>query len=341
MKKNFAVLLCAALAFAASAAGTPLTAATSAKTFAAAQKRNAKDGILVYFYGPDWDVRSTEMLKTFWDNADIKKACGDAVMVAAPIYQDPSEKEHKLAQEARAGMRVPHIYSYPAVVMMSSNGEVYYILTGDEILADTATVAATIAEKLKLERERKDLRAKANKAKGIEKAKLLGQIAETYGEDLFGENDDHVPHADSSNVKKVKNALIKELKACDPNGETPYAKQLEFDVYKVVTNQTHKDHDNPNKVVLSPADAFALAKKLAIDDKTTYRPLQRQKILAAVAAYLRRTDRNDSRIMTLYKEIIRINPNNEWASFARESDRVWGNGTLAAETQHKKKKKHK
>lgn len=66
MKKIFTVI------FALCLAGTSAFAAIQVKNFAAAQKRAPKDGILVYFYGPDWDARSTAMLKTFWGNADVK-----------------------------------------------------------------------------------------------------------------------------------------------------------------------------------------------------------------------------------------------------------------------------
>lgn len=315
LKKIFIAALC--LIF----AGTSAFAAVSCKTFALAKKRAAKDGVLVYFYGPNWDDRSTKMLKSFWENAEIRNACGDAALVAAPVYQSPSEKEKKRAQEILAGMKVPHIFSYPAIVMCDADGRKYYILQGDEILAETKTVAETIKQKLALFRKQKSLLKKAEKAKGVEKAKL-------YGEALLEGIDP--PHD-----------ALKIIKASDPAGETPYAKRLEFDVYKIITDHTHKDPDAPEKKLMSPDDAFALVKKLAIDDETTYLPEQRQELLASCAAYLRRVNTSDKRIPQLHKKIREIDPDSVWASFAEQSEIIWLNADKKSSAKKEKRGRKK
>ena len=310
-KKFFIALLC--LIF----AGTSAFAAFSAKTFAAAKKRNPKDGIIVYFYGPDWDVRSTKMLKTLWESSEIKNACGDASMLSVPVYQEPNEKQKKNAKTIREGMKVPHIFSYPAIVMFTEEGEKYYILQGDEIFEDKAEVAETIKAKLKLFRERKAILKKAERAKGIEKAKL-------YGEALL------------EGIEPPANAL-KTIKANDPKGETPYAKRLEFDVFKLLTDQTYKDPDKPDKVLIKPDAAIALVTKLAIEDETTYLPEQRQELLACCAAYLRRLNKTDSRIKTLHKKILEIDPDSVWADFVKDSEAQW----MGVEKKKDKKEKRR
>jgi len=313
MKKIFTVI------FALCLAGTSAFAAIQVKNFAAAQKRAPKDGILVYFYGPDWDARSTAMLKTFWGNADVKNACGDAAMLAVPVYQNPSEKEKKREQDARGGMKVPHIYSYPAIVMCDEDGRKYYILQGDEIFADTKQVAETIKTKLALFRKQKSILQKANKAKGLEKAKLYGQAM------LEG-------------IDYPANAL-KVFKEFDPKGETPYAKRIQFDVFKIITDKIHTDPDKPELKMIPPDEAFALVKKLAIDDAETYLPWQRQELLAACAAYLRRQNKGDPRIKTLHQKIREIDPDSVWASVASESEKIWGNGSSSGKNDKKKKRK--
>lgn len=332
IKKFFIAVLC--LIFAVASAG----AAVQAKTFAVAKKKNNKDGILAYFYGPDWDARGTAMLKTFWNSPEIKAACGDGVMIAVPVYQKPSEKDKKREQEIRAGMRVPHIYSYPAVVMYAAGGdEIHYILTGTEIFQELPKVAATISEKLKLARERKALWARASKAKGADKAKILTQIAESYGEAIFADPDDHIAHIDKNSLKKVKGEILKQLAG---TGDERLAKQLNFDVYKLITDKTHKDPDKPDLQLMSRDDAVALVKKLAIDDAETYRPDQRQKLIASCAAYLRREDKDDKRIPPLLKKIIEIDSKNVWASFAEESSRIWhGGGNDDKSKKNKKSRK--
>ncbi|MBR6797346.1 MAG: hypothetical protein IKM45_01485 [Opitutales bacterium] len=311
LKKIFIALLC--LVF----TGTSAFAAFSAKTFAAAKKRNPKDGIIVYFYGPDWDVRSTKMLKTLWESSEIKNACGDASMLSVPVYQEPNEKQKKNAKAIREGMKVPHIFSYPAIVMFTEEGEKYYILQGDEIFEDKAEVAETIKAKLKLFRERKAILKKAERAKGVEKAKL-------YGDALL------------EGIEPPANAL-KIIKASDPKGETPYAKRLEFDVFKLLTDQTYKDPDKPDKVLIKPDAAVALVTKLAIEDETTYLPEQRQELLACCAAYLRRLDKTDSRIKMLHKKILEIDPDSIWADFVKDSEARW----LGVEKKKDKKEKRR
>lgn len=300
-------------------AGTTAFAAFSAKTFAAAQKRDPKDGILVYFYGPDWDVRSTKMLKTLWENPEIKKACGDSAVLSFPVYQDPNEKQKKNAKIIREGMKIPHIFSYPAIVMYTSEGQKYYIIQGDEIFEETGKVAETIKAKLKLYREQKAILKKAERAKGLEKAKL-------YGEAML-EGIDYPQDA------------LKVIKANDPTGELPYAKRLEFDVFTIITEKTYKDPDKPDKVLIAPDAAVALVTKLAIEDETTYLPWQRQELLAAAAGYLRRLDKTDARIKTLHKKILEIDSDSMWAAFVKDSDALWINPDKKGDKKEKRRKK--
>lgn len=328
MKKFFALMLC--LVLAGPAAGPQLFAAKAVKTYAAAQKSAGKDGILVYCYGPDWNPRSVAMLKSLWESAELKRAAGDAAMVAAPFYQNPSDKERNAAQETRKGLREPFIFSFPAILMISQGGETYYIVTGKEIYAGKEAVAATIAEQLAHERERKELRAQANKAKGVEKAKLLGKYAETYGEAIFTERDEKVACVDMGTLNRIRNELIKEIKACDPNDETNYVKQLEFDIFTTFSKKTF-----PKEEKISPDEAYDFVKKNVVENEASYRPAQRQKLIAACASYLRRKDKNDKRIPAMLRRIVKIDSENEWASFAREFDRIWLGGTAF----EKKKKK--
>ena len=311
MKKFLTVLLLLCLA------GTPLFAAFAAKTFEAAKKRDPKDGILVYFYGADWDFRSKEMLKSFWGDAEIKKACGNAAMLAVPVFQNPSEKQQERVREIRRGLKVPHIYSYPAVVMCDEKGRKYYILQGDEILADTKTVAATIREKIDLFRKQKEILQKAERAKGLAKAKL-------YGEAML-EGIDYPEDA------------LKIIRENDPKGETPYAKRLEFSVFKLITDKTYRDPDKPEAKMISTDEACELVKKLAVDDETTYLPWQRQELLSACVAYLRRTDKTDPRIKAINKKIREIDPDSVWASVADQTEEIW----LGKSADGKKKKRRR
>jgi hypothetical protein len=132
---------------------------------------------------------------------------------------------------------------------------------------------------------------------------------------------------------------LKVLKANDPQRELPYTKRIEFDVFKLITEKTYKDPDKPDAQMITPDAAFTLATKLAIEDETTYLPWQRQELLAAAAAYLRRVDKTDARIKTLHKKILEIDPNSVWAAFVKDSDELWINPGKKSDKKEKRRRK--
>lgn len=179
MKKLLLALLCPLCVT------TLLPAAQKASTFEDALKKAKADGIVAFCYGPDWNMRSVGMVGTFWKDKRTEKACGDAVMIAIPFYQRPTPsnlKEQNKVQGSFKRVRVNHDFrSFPAVCMMDRTGRVYAQLCGTDDLGtdedDFAKGIENIAAKLDAFRRQTDLLAQAEKAQGVEKAKLLGQAA--------------------------------------------------------------------------------------------------------------------------------------------------------------------
>lgn len=213
MKKLLPAILCSLCATAL------LSAAQKASTFDDALKKAKDDGIVAFCYGPDWNTRSTSMVNTFWKNKLTEKACGDAVMIAIPFYQRPTPsnlKEQNKIQGNFKRVKVNNKFrSFPAVCMMDRTGRVYAQLCGTDELGteenDFAKGQENIAAKLAAFRRQTELLAQADKAQGVEKAKLLGE----------------------SSVLGVypMDGVAEAIKNLDPQGQTGYYQRLTYDAF--------------------------------------------------------------------------------------------------------------
>lgn len=216
MKKLLLATLCALCSL---SVAPLLQAAQKASTFEDALKKAKADGIVAFCYGPDWNMRSTNMVNTFWKSKLTEKACGDAVMIAIPFYQRPTPaniKEQNKIQGSFKRRRVNHDFrSFPAVCMMDRTGRVYAQLCGTDDLGtdddDFAKGIDNITAKLEAFRRQSELLAQAEKAQGIEKAKLLGQ-ASTLGI--------YAPEGAAEAIKSL-----------DPQDQTGYYQRLTYDPF--------------------------------------------------------------------------------------------------------------
>ncbi len=174
--KNLLATLLAAVAFLSPAAD----AAQRAKTYSEALDKAGDDGIIAYCYGPDWNKRSVRMLKSFWETPATELAAGNAVMVAVPYYQDKTAEGAYEAAEIRGGLREPHFGICPTVFLISKTGTIYATLSGMDDLGDEKGElgAQNIRKKLAEFRRQQELLAKAEGSSGIERAKLLGEVAD-------------------------------------------------------------------------------------------------------------------------------------------------------------------
>lgn len=295
---GFFFVLCIFLALFAS---TPVFAAREVKNFDVAKKIAPADGIIVFLYGANWDKRGTAMLKTLWEKK-IKPAAGNAAVIDLPVYQNPTEREKKKAAEKWCGWRTPKIFSYPCIVMLSDKAHKYAIIQGSDILDDPDKVVALFKAKLELYRKQAKLVSQAEKAKGLRKAELYGQASCILGIDPPFE-------------------ALKRIKESDPKGETPYAKRLEFDVYKLMVDEQYFNDKEPEKKMMSVQEGLDRLKKLTSDD--TYLPWQKQEMYGATTGFLRRQKYDNAKLKKLYEEMIAIDPDSEWANYAKESIRLW------------------
>ena len=142
------------------------------------------EGVIAYCYGPDWNARSTRMLKSFWKSSGTKSAAGGAIMIAVPFYQNPHDE--KVAEDAakaiiiQGSMPAPPLTVCPSVMMFDKTGRNYAKLIGSDFLGDESGSLGqrNISVKLAALKKQQELLEQAKNESGAEKAKLLSATCE-------------------------------------------------------------------------------------------------------------------------------------------------------------------
>ncbi len=218
--KSLLATLLAAVALLAPAAD----GAQRAKTYSEARDMAGEDGIVVFCYGPDWNKRSVRMLKSFWEKTETEEAAGDAVLLAAPFFQDKSSPEYDELREVSQGLKEPPFCVCPALLMIDKDGVVYSTMTGMDYFGDENGELAreNIREKLALLRKQTELMHKASAAEGLEKAKLLGEVADLgikAPDGIVGMIEQADPQDESGQVRRNKHSargfMYKQLETTD------------------------------------------------------------------------------------------------------------------------------
>lgn len=161
--------------------GSVAIAAQRAATFDEALEKAGTDGVIAYCYGPDWNKRSVQLLDTFWKSAAAEEAAGNAVMVAVPFYEKESAKGAEDAASIRGSMSAPPFHVCPTVMFFDKNGRKYADFQGADYLgADDACQEGVrnIAKYVQALRKQQELMAAAAPLIGVEKAKLLAEVAD-------------------------------------------------------------------------------------------------------------------------------------------------------------------
>lgn len=191
----------------------PLGAATIAKTYDEASASVTDDGYVLFVYGKGWDRTAESLCRKMMNDPAVQQAAGSATFILTPFYQQATE-EQKTEQSVYWGaLAIPNVFSaetYPALLMYDKNGRHYASVRGPVLLRGTAE---EVAEEVKRRREgmykQRDLLLQAEKASGVEKARLLGQASIIP--------DIYQPH-------KVR----EQIKALDPQDQSGFNRSLAF-----------------------------------------------------------------------------------------------------------------
>lgn len=204
----FLLSLCAAVM-----AAPVAQAAQTAENYEQAKSMVTDDGYILFIYGKGWDKKGDTQCRRLMADPAIQKAAGNAVMILAPLLQFPDDAG-KAEMKAVAGDLVyPSAsakISYPAIVMYSKTNRRYAFICGpDMVKNDVKAIAARMEKHLAALHKQDALLAKADAAKGGEKAKLLFEAS-------------HV--TDAEPIDKI----INEIKKADPKDESGYVAAQEY-----------------------------------------------------------------------------------------------------------------
>lgn len=259
-------------------------------TFQDALSAAGDDGVIAFCYGPDWNQRSVRMLKSFWNTENLEKATGQAMLVAVPIYENPSPEQEEEANRISAGMPPVPFSVCPTVMMVDKNGTMYANLPGSDFLGDEkgATGIQNIAQKLAAHRKAVELMNKAATLQGVEKAKVLGEIGELPIEKPSG--------------------LVDMLKEADPKDTTGLIRRNEHSALQFLYKQMDtKDGFLKQDFHTTLKDLMVESMKIVND--TALRTEDRQAAYCLLIGQARREEGGSKRLKDMINANMKIDPN--------------------------------
>lgn len=155
------------------------SAATRVANYEKAQRHLTDDGYLLFIYGRDWDKRGEEVISELYNDPDIEKAAGKAVMIKVPMPDSMQEKEAAKLSDIIGKLPLPHAHSnhaFPAIAMYDKSGKLMTVICGQPMVYPTpSSIARIISVRRNGMARQQELLSAAEKCSGEEKAKLLLQ----------------------------------------------------------------------------------------------------------------------------------------------------------------------
>ena len=267
----------------------PIASASAAThtDFPAARKaaQDAGRDIAVIFLGSDWQDASRRFDRSVIADPKVAAALAAEFEVLRIDAPDRPTEEQQKAAKANRDLKVT-VWNFPALALLDREGRAYASWTG---LADEtpAALLAKLDAGRRIRAHRDAAWAEAEKAAGVEQARLLGRGLAEVDPDLVRGNYDGV---------------LKEIKASDPDDAAGYHRRFTFRMnafFEGTIEPFFKDKEYDQ----------ALEKIAAELKNAAYTTDQRQQILGARFQVLRRMDRKADAEKTL-NEIIRLNATN-------------------------------
>lgn len=309
-----------------------------ALTYSDALAAAGEDGVAVFCYGPDWNMVSTRMLKSFWQTPAVEEATGGAILVAVPFYEDPTPEQKDEAHAAAAGMPAPPFGVCPTVMLFDKDGTRYANMPGADFLGteeDPSVGLKNLREKIAALRKRNELRKKVENLTGIEKAKVLNEIAElpiTAPRDQMAQ-------------------LINDIKEADPTDQSGMVRRNTFSALAFLYEQ------------MNTKDGFLLAdfvpdyRKMTVDcmkviKDTALREKDRQAAYLLLIGQARREEINGPKFKNLVNACAKLDPNSSYGKLAPILNNTWAtrrivrsrdevSAQIKREREKKKERQHK
>lgn len=294
----------------------PLFAVQKATDLASGQKIVKDSGYALFAYAADWDKKSKKQAEALLASPEVQKALGDRVCIMFPVYEakdmGPIIKEQLGDPKKPGSIRVPESeqfpsLSYPAIYLCRKDGSRWASVWGDVMYeAKPAEVAKVINEFTATHAKVEPLLAKAAKAEGVEKARLLGEACEIARPASLIKSGScmHWPE----NVKDL-------VKKADPENKSGYVTMLSHDTSGYAENNRQK-----------PLEFIAELEKLATGPG--YNTFQKQHFYALAIGLLHRQGKNTpeslARIKELAQKMKALDPKSTLGRSADIAPVVWG-----------------
>lgn len=240
-----------------------LHAGTVAYSYDQAQSSIGEDGYILVAYPDGWDKRGEKTAKRWLASEKVLKAGGDAVFIPIAVPQVMGEEE-KSKQDIMLGklqLPPPRMgpHTYPAIYLMDKTGHWYGLIHGADMRKLSPTkMAKRVQEYVQAGREQKNLLEAAEKAQGVQKARLLGEAS-------------LVP-----NLRPIPD-ILKKIEAADPKDESGHVRRLKYNPWGFAAESAKSKE---------PASYFAKLDAMLKDD--AYTNDQKQKMCATYIGLLRR-----------------------------------------------------
>lgn len=244
------------------------------------------------------------MLKKFWENSNIEKATGDAMLVAAPLYQNPTPEQKEQASMITQGMPAIPFGICPTVMMIDSSGRMYANLPGTDNLGDEngSLAIKNIQEKLEAYRKQKKLMAEANLLNGQQKAIKLGEIAD-------------LPIQQPAD-------LVELIRNADPEDKTGMVRRNEYSPLQFLYRMMHtKDGFLSND--FQPTMKGMSEEAMKVINDTTLRPIDRQAAYCLLIGQARREEGGGKHMKDLINACVKLDPNSVYGKMCLALANMW------------------
>lgn len=269
-----------------------------ADSFTDALLAAGEDGVAVFCYGPDWNMRSLRMLKSFWNTPELEAATGNAILVAVPFYESPTDEQKQEANQAAGGMKPPPFGVCPTVMLFDKDGIKYANLAGTDHLGQEGNFAQgyqNLRDKLAALRKRNELMLKAESMAGAEKAKVLNEVAELPITPPIG--------------------LVEMIKEADPSDSSGMVRRNTFKARDFLYEQMHtKDGFLSPDLIIDFREMEAACMKIIKDE--SLRPEDRQAAYLLLIGQNRRLDNTGPKLKTLIAACAKLDPNSRYGVLA-------------------------
>ncbi len=310
-------------------------AAQRVKSFDEALEQAGPDGIIAYCYGPDWNMRSTRMLRSFWNTPALEEAAGNAVLVAVPFYQDPYTKGADTAPEIQGSMPKPRSGICPSVLMFDKDGRLYASLQGGDGLYQNKE--QEVADFIKSKKKKQEV-VKPPTTEELEEGKLgLENIKKNLG--YLRQQEQLLAKAETATLPNEKAKLITqaaELPISKPEGyvntltltvpmdEDGYVKRGEYSALAFMYEQLETSDGFLKDDFFEDAELIEKACKKIYEDEQ-YRPEDRQAALALMLGAKRRAGESGSKLKNSIKKMAKIDPTTNFGLLSIDLLDSWGN----------------